>query len=392
MGDVDAAQWALEVADRVGAAKGVLEWESLQVTQRLNGTSELRAEVDPTSQGAKALEVYSRLVRAWRRPPGALASGNPGRLIRFAGHVHELEDTADADGTEGCSLVAKDPSAAMLARFQPWHSGWGPAPLNGAVSQLVGDLTISAEDPAGLDASYPHGLTVSAIGAGWPTVSLAVEKHTPGEQAFRSMQEGEAGTMGFYWTVKPIDPIINPATVAGGVHASMWVAVAPGSLSAVPPPLPRLEYGLGTLRTLAAYRARRVPPVNSVIATASGTGLTWKNDSESSGATYGLWPVLASFADVDTTARLDALARGVWHVFPGDTISIDLPEVPDPATAAQAPMLWDDFEVGDSLAVLLRGTRRTVSGTALVREATVTVDAEGTERLTNLVLDLAGVA
>jgi hypothetical protein len=394
MGTIDPAPWALEVVDRFGVAKGILAPVGFSVTSRLNGVSELRMSVEPSSDGAKALEQYSRVIRAWRRPPGAFPS-NPGRIIRFAGHVHDLGDAGDADGSETCEVVARDPFAAMIVRYQPWESSWGtpsvPAPLNGAVVQQVADLNISAEDPGGIDASYPHGLSVVTVGAGWANVNLSWSKHTPAEAMFRALQEGEAGTQGFYWTVKPNDPIINAAAAAAGTIAYLWIAVAPGSLSGVATSRPRLEYGPGTLNSVASYQARRLPPINSVIALGAN-GISWKNDSESSGATYGLWPTLVSYLDVDTTAKLDVLARGVWHVFPGDLISVELPAATDPAAAAAAPMLWDDFEVGDSLPVLIRGARRTISGNALVREATVAVDAEGNERLSGMVLDLAGVS
>jgi hypothetical protein len=178
----------------------------------------------------------------------------------------------------------------------------------------------------------------------------------------------------------------------GGTLAHMWIAVNAADLSQLPGVAkPALEYGAGTRGAITSYSVSRVPPINSVIAT-NGKGLFWKNDFEASGVTYGLWPTLVNFPDAETTTELDALARGVWRVYPVDSIAAQLGGLQDPAARGAALMLWDDFDLGDAVPVYIRGARRTITGTATVREATVEVDAEGAERTASIVLDLAAVA
>lgn len=380
VGLVDVQQYAFEVTDRAGVTLATLQPLSARLTLRLNGTSEATLTLLASDGGAGALEVYSSVIRVWRRSGDSLTGV---RAVRFVGHVHALREDGDPDGLETVEVTARDPSAAFLARYQPWDSSWGPNTLAVAVAGLVGDANISAEDPAGLDATYGHGMGVLAVGAGWPSSTWAFTRNQPMTEAFRSLQEGDVGSQGFYWTVR------GEAFVTGGILATMKIAVAASDLSplAAGAQRPSLEYGPGTVNNVLGYSVDRVPPVNSVIAIGAG-GISWKNDSESSGATYGLWPTLVSYPDVDTTARLDALARGVWHVFPVDAITVSPAWPQDPEARAALPRMFDHFDLGDSVPVLIRGARRTISGTCMVREVTVGLDAEGTERTTSLVLDL----
>jgi hypothetical protein len=384
------SQYACEVARRdTGASLGWLEPSTLAITLRLNGAAEVRATFDASHPAAANLDVYRRVLRVYRRRTGIGPMNQ--RSVVFAGHIHDLEDAGDADGRETVEVVARDAFEAFIRRYQPWASSYAtagsPGQLYDAVAYLVSDANISAEDPLGLDVVYPHGITgVVPVGPGWPLGTWSWDRHEPMAQAFRRMQEPDAGT-GFYFTMK----------YAGAVGASLgglWICLTPGGLStpgAGGAPSPRLEYGRGTLQNVASYRAQRVPPVNSVIAVGE-EGLAYKSDHEASGADYGLWPTLVSFPGETTPARLDVLGRGAWQPYPLDSIRLELP-APDPADLGPwTPMLWDDLDVGQGIPVLIRGARRTVSGTATIREATVTVPASGVEHLSSLVLDLANVS
>lgn len=377
-GEVDSGRWVVEVLNLAGVSQGWLDVQDLRVTARMNGISECSGTVLASSPGAAALDVYRAVIRAWRRNGSDLTGV---REARFAGQVHGLREVGDADGLETVEFVARDPLAAALQRFQPWNSSWGPTTLDVAVAGFIGDLAISAEDPAGLDATYPHGLGVVALGGGWPSGTWGFERRRKGEDLFKLLQEGDAATQGFYYRSRP-------RTSTGTTYADLLIALAPATLSSLAAGVTRtpLEYGAGTRGQIASYAVDRVPPVNSILAVGA-EGLTWLIDSESSGAAYGLWPEQFSWTEETTTARLDVLARGVWRPFPTDSIQVELGWPADPRAREALPKMWDDFDLGDSLVVYIRGARRTVSATALVREVTVEVDAEGTERTTGLVLD-----
>lgn len=379
------SQYACEVSRRdTGAALGWLEPTSLEITLRLNGAGECRATFDAAHPAAANLDVYRRVLRVYRRRPG-LGPQNS-RTIVFAGHVHDLADVGDADGRERVEVTARGAFESFIRRFQPWASSYAtagaPASLTGAVQQLVGDANISAEDPAGLDVTYLHGVgAVVAVGAGWPTGYWSWEKHEPMAQAWRKLQEPEAGT-GFYF--KEVY-----AGSGGTTVNALWICMTADGLAtpAIGNIRERLEYGPGTRGSASGYRIERVPPINSVIAVGEN-GLAWKNDSESSGADYGLWPTLVSYPGETLTSRLDLLARGVWQPFPLDSIRLTLPP-PDPDDLGPyTPMLWDDLDIGQGVPVLVRGARRDVSGTATLREATVTVPPAGAEYVSSIVLDL----
>lgn len=379
------SQYACEVSRRdTGAPLGILEPLSLEITLRLNGPGECRATFDAAHQAAANLDVYRRVLRVYRRRPG-LGPMNA-RTVVFAGHVHDLADVGDAHGQERVEVTARGPFEAFLRRYQPWASSYAtagaPASLTGAVQQLVNDANISAEDPAGIDASYLHGISaVVAVGAGWPTGYWSWEKHEPMAQAWRKLQEPEAGT-GFYFR--------EMYAGSGGTSiAGLWIGIAADSLSvpAIGGIRERLEHGLGTRGSASGYRIERVPPVNSVIAVGENA-LAWKTDSESSAADYGLWPTLVSFPGETLTSRLDVLARGVWQPFPLDSIRLTLPP-PDPDDLGPfTPMMWDDLDIGETIPVLVRGARRTVSGDATLREVTVNVPPAGAEYVSSIVLDL----
>jgi hypothetical protein len=384
------SQYACEVARRdTGASLGWLEPTSMTITLRMNGPGEVRASFDAGHPAAANLDVYRRVLRVYRRRPG-IGPQNM-RTVVFAGHIHDLEDSGDRHGLERVEVVAKDAFEAFIRRYQPWASSYAtagsPAPLYDAVAYLVSDANISAEDPLGLDVFYPHGIAnVSPVGAGWPLGTWSWDRHEPMSQAWRRMQEPEQG-VGFYFRMIYAG---SGGTSLGGLR----IALVPGHLASPAvggSAIPRLEYGRGTLANVAGYRAQRVPPINSLIAVGDNS-LAWKQDHEASAADYGLWPTLASFPGETTTARLDTLGRGAWQPYPLDSIRLDLP-LPDPDNAGPwTPMLWDDIDIGQGVPVLIRGARRTITGTATIREATVTVPASGVEFISSLILDLPGTS
>lgn len=376
-------QYAVELVRRSdGVTLAALDPTEFAITRRMHAAGDCRMTLDARSPGAASIDVYKTIIRIWRRRADFRDTV---RSIVFAGHVHEVHDEGDEDGNETLTVVARDPWANVERRFQPWNSSWGPAPLHTVLAGFIGDAAISAEDPAGLDATYGHGLAVTNMTAlGWPTVTKGFDARKPIPELFRMLQEGDTASQGFYWTVVP-HTVADPNIV--GV---MRVALTPADLASVVTyggGGRQLEYGPGTQGTVARYSADRIPPVNSVLAVGK-EGLSWLINSESSGDVYGLWQTEVSYGEVTTTAELDALARGVWQPFPADSIKVEPAWPRDPDSVANPPMGFDDFEVGSSLHVLIRGARRTIEGDFMVREFTVSIDVDGVERTTSITLDL----
>lgn len=375
MSAFDAGAWWLDVVYApTGDVLGQLQAENMRIVDRLNGGMELTATVRAELAGGTDLGVANRIVRAFQRdtPTGD-------RVLRFAGHVHEpLTDTGDADGGEYVELIAKSPWALMAYRYLDTNGGaWGYSATDAGA--IAADLIARAREfyppppPYTIPDESEHGL-----GA---TVFATVNRdrgYDAGQPIGEAIAALAAIENGFDFIERPVDPWTWP----------VFSRLVIGDLATVVEDV-RLEYGEGTVANVAGYRIDQMLPVNSIIATGAQDVRVQVFD-EASIAGYGLWTRTISHPTVTDLGTLTAHANAALRPVPVDLVAVDLAG-PQPVAAdlGRFPRYWTEFQVGSILRVYIRGARRTLDVDALVREATVEVDAEGAERVVGLVLEVA---
>lgn len=110
----------------------------------------------------------------------------------------------------------------------------------------------------------------------------------------------------------------------------------------------------------------------------SGQPLEAIAEDAASQAEHGFRPAVLSWADVIEPATLAQYAQGA--------LIPDPPAVYEVAATRSAPALFDDFDVGDRVALLIEEGAVAIEALVRVSEATLTVGETGEELLTSLVL------
>lgn len=367
----DPARWLLDITNRAGVVVAQFEPQSFRITDTLNVGMSMEGIARADAPGAASLSVQERVVRAWRRTSG----GGVGveRTLRFAGHVHApLTDTGDANGAEMVQFIARDPFAALAWRYVSSHLSWGDESQDVYV-----DIGVIASDLAGAATEYEpgvdpflitsdHGLRVTQV---QPSVSGA-NGVDPGKQFAEAIIQLAELETGFWFRIEALE-------MGAGFGAMKIYAPLPG----VARNAARFEYGPRTLANLSSFRVDTQMVINAV-SVFGGNNIVVKVFDQDSIDQYGLWETTLNFSDVYDPRALRAHGNEAMRPDPVQTFSCEV------ATGApSAPMLWDSFNVGDSVPLYIRGERVNVDRMVTVTSATVEVDENGDESLASLVLE-----
>lgn len=354
--------WSFAVVNLSGVVEAYVRPRQARITRRLNSPSTLEVVLDSTT--ATEVATTARVIRAYRRP----ISGGP-RVIRSAVRVTSISATATSDAVEMVTVAATDAFGRLAARqVQEALTYTGDTPRD-IVAALV----------ANQEARGATGLSVAALASSGP---LRDRTYDPGKSVLDAIVQLAEVDDGFYFRVDPVD--------ASTTFSSLVILYpAPGGASAA-----RFEYGVGTVGNLASIEADLLPPVNYVRAFGAGDGddqIRATASDDDSIAAFGIADASFSLPDVvisDTLAQhaLDALrpeeAR-TFRVQVGADVRSEGVAVPSP---------WDDFDVGQTVTLNLRGVSAVLdyTGPALVTAFTVEVDTEGREKLIGLDLQTGG--
>lgn len=346
--------WEWELTGLDGVTVGLIRPREVKVTRHLNAAStvELQAEEVPALTTAA-------LVRGWRAPSG----GGP-RALRVAAKVRNAMQLAAArDTLDSVTIQASDGYGALadrLVQFTQSYAATTPA-------DIVTDLIVIQ----GLrSTAFDLGIEVASATAAGPPRDRTYE---PGKNVAEAILQLAEIDDGFYFRV---DPQEGP-TYSG----LMLLYPAPGVDSSA-----SFQYGEGTAANLAAVQVDVRPPVNYALAFGSGSGdaqLVAIEYDDTSIDTYGIYDVSRSFSDVIEQDTLTQHARDMLRPNERRTFKVEVASSTDNGELA-TPSPWDDFDVGDTVALTIRTSAVTYTGRALVKSFTVTVDANGVERLSSL--------
>lgn len=346
--------WAWEVTTLTGVTVAEVRPREATVTRRLNGSGTISLTLDASD----AQEIATnRLLRGWREP-----RGGGDRVLRAAGRVTGVNGSVATDSMEQVTMAAAfDGYGVLTGRFvqdSVTFTQWTPRAI---VDSLV----------ATQNARYETGLRVAAGTAG-PLRDRTYEAGKNVGEAILQLAEVDDG---FWFRVDPVD---------NGDEFSEIVLLHPssgGDSGAV------LGWGEGTVGNLAEVDVTVTPPINHVLAFGAGDGeaqLQATVGDDASQQAHGLLEVVITHTDVSDEATLLAHARDALR--PSEQVAVRL----GPAALEEStPLPWDDFDVGQTISMVLRGRTPVLnrSGSYRVTAYTVQVDVDGVERVTALDLE-----
>lgn len=378
MADVNHQRWVLEVTNREGTVpRASLVPQTFTIIDTLGGGRELRGLVDAREPGAVDLDVGQRVVRAWALPRAPASPGQ--RVCRFAGHVYApLADVEDADGTAHVEFIAKGPWAAIAQRYLAGRGGeWSYVATD--AGNIAGDLLSRAMEfwtpSAG---SNPDVISNHGLGALITASTSRDRTYQPHQNIRDAVVQLSEVQGGFYFREQPRVPVSN------GFIADLVITPTPGFTRSTHP----LQYGEGTIGNVEAVtRVERIMPANHIVALGQPPQFAEAFDTLSIDQ-YGAWTEVVSHPTATNTATLLIHAQDAMRPAPVDVVHLTVSSEDPTDRAPRVPRLWEDFDVGDRLPTHLRLVRRTITADALVRSASITVDADGRERLGDLVLEV----
>lgn len=344
--------WAWEITDLSGVTLAEVRPREATVTRRLNGPCMVDLTLDP--QDAVTLSTGC-LIRGWRTP----AAGGD-RILRASGRVTGVSASAGTDTAEHVTLAsALDGFGTMTNRvvyLQPY------------VFQQVNPRDICDVIVTLQNSRWETGLRVAAGSAGPPRDRT----YEIGKNIAEIVTQLAEVDDGFWFRVDPVD---------AGATFSELVLLYPssgGASGAI------LEFGAGTSGNLSKAEVTVTPPVNFVTAFGAGDGdaqlrrYVWDQPSI---AAYGLVDAVVTYTDVSDAGTLEAHARDALK--PREQVAT---RVEVASLTAAAPRPWDDFDVGQTVTLNLRGRSPVLqrSGTVRVTSYSVRVDEDGVERLSSL--------
>jgi hypothetical protein len=347
------SRWAWEIRDLAGVTRSIITPRSATITRNLNKASTVTLIVEPVEHGE--LSVTARIIRGFRSP-----STGGARVLRAAGKVFQVTGAVSESQLEQLTLQAYDSMGWLASRFMIERLEYTSTSPRDIVNGIV-----SAQAVRGY-----IGMEVAA-GTGGP---LRDRTYEYGKNAAEAIQQLAEVDDGFYYRIDPLDEPDHFCTFN-------LIYPAVGSSSGA-----SFEYGAGTASNIAGVSVDIVPPVNSVIALGAGEGdgqLRHRIKDTASVVGYGLYDQLASYADVVEDATLYQHALDGLRPFEPRTYRIT-PVLQ--SGAAYVPLPWEDFDVGDTVMLNLRGISDALiaSDTCLVTSFTVTVDDSGVESLSSI--------
>lgn len=283
--------------------------------------------------------AYSRVLRAWRNG-----------VNRFNGEFVELRETADS-----WELVAKDPFFNLN-----WRDVRAPVTFtNVDKGQMAWELI-----------DLQNGYQDTHLRQGDLGISADLTRSfSPGERVAERIKYLTNLPDPFSFTINAYEGVDN----ATGDWAHFAVRYPTGVLM----PEARFEFGAGTLENCDDYLREALPLVNRANVVGKDSNLVASGESITSPDLHGLWEGDRGQVMTDDTAQLQEIADASITNAPVYSIVM--------SAGPHAPQLFTDFDVGNTVPVLIRRLGRTITGEKRVKEAVVLLDADsGAEELESI--------
>jgi hypothetical protein len=345
--------WSFEISDPAsGATEAFTPPSSTQLTRRRCQPSQLAGMVVPTDPAIATLSVAEVAVKAYRDG-----------VLRLYGQVSDPLTFSSA----GATFTASDPLYFLAQRRLQVELDYGATDLSDIGWNLI------AHEQARRTVWLRRGATDASV-----AVDVIYTDGSVVADLLTSLNQRDQGI--WYW----IDPVDGVAGILGEYRTSWPDAgvLQPGAV---------FEFGDGTVENLVDYSIQFGLPLNGVRATGASIGSSnvpvVRRDDATSQGLFGLIEDDFSFIDLDDTVSLDQHALDKLHPNPPVTITLTpKPYDPDAANESRVPALFDDFDAGDVVPVLIRDEQFRLYGQIRIGEATVAIADDATsEQLESLV-------
>lgn len=348
--------WEIVLADRNGTDLTFLTLGGdRKLTRQDRGASVLELQVPLTSEQASLIEAGTTRIKAYRLPPDP--DGDDEKVLRFNGIVWVTDEQANDDGVSYMKVVAVDPYGSTLAkRFTSANAG--------TVDQgtLLKTLVDSANSVSDTFVQTDAANVVASIAR---TIDWSLARKSLAE-AFAEIAGAFDGTD---WELRPID---NGAKIAdlhvfGGRRGSIRDEVVFG-------------YGEGTVANCTAFA--RTSNMDKLATWIQGDGqggayFQWTNPTKVT--EFGRYERYTSYSDVANVTHLSNL------VYKDLVDSYDPVPIIGFTAGPDAPRMFDDWDIGDTVRVQGRHGSISVDTAARIIGATVTIDNNGVEQMASIV-------
>lgn len=353
--------WAWETTDREGTTTGFVVPRQVIIDRKLNGST--TAIVTADSDQAADL-VMGRLVKGYRTPN---AGGT--RVLRVHNQVVQVEGSGGLDAIERVQANTTD-ALWMLGQRQT-YTEWI---YTGVTARAIIDDQVSIDFGPGSTV----GLYIATTGDSGPPRDRLYDA---GKNVGEIVSQLAAVDDGFYYRVDPYEGTSSE----GKVLFSELVILYPQSGDDLDI---AFEYGAGGQGNLSAASVSVQPPANYVRAVGAGevgSQLTSVMFDEDSIEAFGLHGLALNLTDVSEQATLDQHALDALRPDPRTIYSCTPVRFGD-----NLPVPWEDFDVGDTVLLRLRGDSPYMRSTTRCRVTSfqVTIDDTGVESLTGMTLEV----
>lgn len=337
-------QYAVTTMPTASATPAIVAYlekpKDIRYVRQRNGYCELTSRIDDRDD-LNALEAA-----AYRRCLLALRNGTP----RFLGQITEFEETPD-----GFVIGARDPFYNLW-----WRRVRADVIYTGTDAGQVAWNLIALQ----------NGYRQTHLRQGTTDVSVnRTRSYVVGETVAEKVEYLTKLPSGFGFRIDAVYPVAN---VLAEFRVVYPIDVANN--------LAVFGYGDGTLENVADYTRTVRPLVNRVNVVGSDAGTVRSYENATGPATYGLWEDERAHVLTASGDTLAEIAQRNTEAVPQYEISL--------RPAANAPQLFTDFDVLQSVRVDLRRRGRTITGLKPVIRAVVAPDPDsGEEMLEELVLE-----
>lgn len=342
--------WSAEITDLNSVARSVFTPYSLQLIRRLNSYASVTFQVPALDENADQLLIAERAVKLYRNG-----------VLRFYGKIAQPLQ----DDQEWIQVTAHDPfyflskrrlqSDTTFTNIDAGQIAWSLINTqNGRSSTRLQQGTIQASVKR--DRTYAEGSVISEL--------------------ITQLAEVDDG---FFFTVSPVDGM-------PGVFGQIEITY----------PLPGNDaqaavfgFGDGTVGNLSGYSRVQNLPINRIRAIGVTVGETvldsYKQDSTSV-SRFDIIEDERSFSSVSEQATLDQHALSELDPSPPTTYTMTIIQQssegigggdPPDLGGILVPALFDDFDVGDTVSLIIKHGRIDVLTTPLVSTAKISVSDEG---------------
>lgn len=350
-------EWEFVLADRNGTNLTYLTLGSdRKLTRQDRGAAVLELQVPLTSPEAALIEAGTTRIKGYRLASDA--GPDDDKVIRFNGVVWVTDEQANDEGVSFMKVVAVDPFGCTLPRrFST--ANFGTVDQGTLLKQLVDNANAVADTFV-----QTNSANVSASITRTVDWSLARKSIADG---FNEIANAFDGTD---WELRPVD---NGAKIAelyvyGGRRGSARDEVVFG-------------YGEGTVANCTAFA--RTSNMDRLATWVHGDGqggayFEWTNPTKVT--EFGRYERYTSYADVANVTHLSNL------VYEDLVRSYDPVPIIGFTAGTDAPRMFDDWDICDTVRVQGRHGSIAVDTTARIIGATVTIDNNGVETASSIVL------